>query len=25
MREFYCSRVCNDRFDCEVAQRYNPK
>jgi hypothetical protein len=25
MREFYCSRVCKDRFDCEVAQRYNPK
>jgi hypothetical protein len=25
MREFYCSRVCRDRFDCEVAQSYNPK
>jgi hypothetical protein len=25
MREFYCSRVCHDRFDCVVAQRYNPK
>jgi len=25
MREFYCSRVCKDRFDCELAQRYKPK
>jgi hypothetical protein len=25
MREFYCSRVCVSRFDCELAQKYNPK
>jgi hypothetical protein len=25
MREFYCSRVCVDRFDCEHAQKYNPR
>ncbi|MFH1481168.1 MAG: hypothetical protein ABIG67_07860 [Pseudomonadota bacterium] len=25
MREFYCSRICEDRFDCEIAQEYNPK
>jgi len=25
MREFYCSRICRDRFDCELAQRYGPK
>ena len=25
MREFYCSRVCKDRFECELAQQYHPK
>lgn len=25
MREFYCSRVCKERFDCELAQVYGPK
>ena len=25
MREFYCSRICRDRFECELAQRYGPK
>ena len=25
MREFYCSRVCVSRFDCELAQKYKPK
>lgn len=25
MREFYCSRICEDRFDCEIAQEFNPK
>ena len=25
MREFYCSRICGDRFECELAQRYRPK
>jgi hypothetical protein len=25
MREFYCSRICVSRFDCELAQKYNPK
>jgi hypothetical protein len=25
MREFYCSRICEDRFDCEFAQQFNPK
>lgn len=25
MREFYCSLVCVSRFDCELAQKYNPK
>jgi hypothetical protein len=25
MREFYCSRACKDRFECELAQKYNPK
>ena len=25
MREFYCSRICIDRFDCELAQKYNPR
>jgi hypothetical protein len=25
MREFYCSRICISRFDCELAQKYNPK
>ncbi len=25
MREFYCSRICEDRFDCVLAQKYNPK
>ena len=25
MREFYCSRICDERFTCEVASRYNPK
>jgi hypothetical protein len=25
MREFYCSRACKDRFDCELAQQYHPK
>lgn len=24
MREFYCSRICQERFNCELAQRYNP-
>ena len=25
MREFYCSRVCKDRLECELAQLYHPK
>lgn len=25
MREFYCSRICEDRFDCQIAQKFNPK
>ncbi|MEW6669916.1 MAG: hypothetical protein AB1512_32300 [Thermodesulfobacteriota bacterium] len=25
MREFYCSRICADRFDCVLAHRYNPR
>jgi len=25
MREFYCSRICRERFDCELAQKYEPK
>lgn len=25
MREFYCSRICHDRFDCQLAQAYAPK
>jgi hypothetical protein len=25
MREFYCSRSCKDRFECELAQQYHPK
>jgi hypothetical protein len=25
MREFYCSRACKDRFECELAQQYHPK
>jgi hypothetical protein len=25
MREFYCSRICVSRFDCELAQGYKPK
>jgi hypothetical protein len=25
MREFYCSRVCKDRFECKLAQQYHPK
>ena len=25
MREFYCSRICEDRFDCEIARQFNPK
>ena len=25
MREYYCSRICEDRFKCEIAIRYNPK
>ena len=25
MREFYCSRICEERFNCALAQRYNPK
>jgi hypothetical protein len=25
MREFYCSRICQDRHSCELAQKYNPK
>ncbi|MBN1904857.1 MAG: hypothetical protein JW927_07150 [Deltaproteobacteria bacterium] len=25
MREFYCSRVCEQRFTCEIARQYNPK
>jgi len=25
MREFYCSRICEDRFSCKLAQEYNPK
>ena len=25
MREFYCSRICNERFNCEAAQKYKPK
>jgi hypothetical protein len=25
MREFYCSRICKERFACEPAQRYCPK
>jgi hypothetical protein len=24
MREFYCSRICDDRFNCAIAQQYNP-
>jgi len=25
MREFYCSRSCKDRFECELALQYHPK
>ena len=25
MREFYCSRICEDRFNCEIAREFNPK
>ena len=25
MRELYCSRICEKRFECEYAQQYNPK
>lgn len=25
MREFYCSRICEERFECELAQEYHPK
>ena len=25
MREFYCSRVCEKRFDCSIAEKFNPK
>jgi hypothetical protein len=25
MREFYCSRICEDRFDCEFAQQFHPR
>lgn len=25
MREFYCSRICKERFECELAQKYGPK
>jgi len=25
MREFYCSRICQERFNCELAQKYGPK
>lgn len=25
MREFYCSRICEERFACKVASQYNPK
>lgn len=25
MREFYCSRICEERFICKIAIRYNPK
>jgi hypothetical protein len=25
MREFYCSRICGDRFHCQLAQVYSPK
>jgi hypothetical protein len=25
MREFYCSRICVDRFDCGLAQNYKPR
>ena len=25
MREFYCSRVCVSRFDCELSQKFKPK
>ncbi len=25
MREFYCSRICEERFNCLLAERYNPK
>jgi len=25
MREYYCSRICEDGFKCEIALRYNPK
>jgi len=25
MREFYCSRICGERFECELAREYGPK
>ena len=25
MREFYCSRICQERFECEIAREFNPK
>ena len=25
MREFYCSRICEDRFQCEIARPFNPR
>ncbi len=25
MREFYCARICEERFNCEIARELNPK
>ncbi|NLA75521.1 MAG: hypothetical protein GX846_08665 [Deltaproteobacteria bacterium] len=25
MREFFCSRICEERFKCEIACKYNPR
>ena len=25
MREFYCSRICQERFECEIAREFDPK
>ncbi len=25
MRELYCSRICDKRFDCEYAKQFKPK